>query len=131
MTITDPGNPDTGSFAVAKLLDGSPLDAETGSLGAAVHYERLSVADPAPTYAATLAAERLRQLGGVVAQITVKCVPQPWLQPGDVITVSYNGGTAICQVAGWQMNIGDMSEMTLNLRAWRIRSDATTAAAQT
>ena len=119
--MTDPGNPNTSSFAVARINDGSVFDPDTGMLGAAVYYERLDIADPDPSVAARIADERLRALGGGVFSLTIKCVPQPWLQPGDVIGVEYNGTRAVAQVAGWSMDVG--GDMTVRMRAWRVTSE--------
>lgn len=123
MTVVDPGNPDTGSFAVAQVTDGSPLDPLYGTMGAAVYYERLDQVDPAPGAATSIAQSRLRTLAGAVHTMTLKCVPQPWMQPGDVIGVEYNGTVVYAQVAAWSMDLGDRSEMTVRLRAWRVASD--------
>jgi hypothetical protein len=123
MTITDPGNPNTGSFALARINDGSVLDPDIGMLGAAVYYERVDVVDPDPGMAERIAVERLRTLGGAVVTLTVRCVPQPWLQPGQVIGIEYNGTRSVAQVAGWSMDVGERSEMTVQLRAWRVTSE--------
>ena len=120
MTLVNPGNPNTSSFAIADIRDGSPLDAALGSLGAAVHYERLDVADPAPNSATDIANTRLGQLAGAVHTMTVNVVPQPWLSIGDVVLVVYNGTQAVGQVAGWAWT-GD--DMTVTLRGWRVASD--------
>lgn len=122
MTLVDPGNPNTSSFAIAAIQDGSVFDVDNQMFGVATYYERLDVADPDPGMAARIADNRLRTLGGAVATMTIRCVPQPWLQPGQVIGVEYNGTRVVAQVAGWSMNIGDRSEMTVRLRAWRITS---------
>lgn len=119
--VTDPGNPNTSSFAVAKLADGSVFDPE--HLGPAVYYERLDVPDPDPGMAERIAAQRLAALGGAAATITLKCVPQPWLEPGQIIAIDYNGTRAMAQVAGWSMDVGALSEMTVTLRAWRVTSE--------
>lgn len=123
MTIVNPGNPNTSSFAIADIRDGSPLDATAGTMGAAVHYERLDVPDPDPAHAAAVAAARLAELGGAVHTMTVTVVPQPWLDLGDVLLVAYNGTQAVGQVVGWSMAAGPESEMVVTLRGWRVASD--------
>lgn len=123
MTLVDPGNPDTSSFAVADIRDGSPLDATLGTFGAAVHYERLDMPDPDPRHAAVVAQERLASLGGAVFTAQLRCVPQPWLEPGQVIAVAYNGSRVVAQVVGWSMDAGPGAEMSVVLRAWRVASD--------
>lgn len=121
MTMTDPGNPNTGSFAIARTNDGSVFDPDEGMLGAAVYYERLDVADPDPGMAARIATERLRTLGGGVFTLTLRVVPQPWLEPGVVVGVEYNGTRTVAQVAGWTMDAA--GDMTVTMRAWRVTSE--------
>ena len=123
MTMTDPGNPNTSSFAIARTDDGSVFDPDTGQLGAAVYYERIDVEDPDPGMAQRIAEERLRTLGGGVFTLTLRCIPQPWLEPGQVVGVEYNGTRAVAQVAGWSMDAG--GEMSVTMRAWRVTSDVT------
>lgn len=123
MTMIDPGNPNTSSFAVAAIRDGSVFDPETRAMGAAVYYERLDVQDPDPNMAARIANDRLRALGGAVSTMTIKCVPQPWLTPGDVIAVEYNGTRVVAQVAAWTLDVGSRTEMTVQLRAWRVNAN--------
>lgn len=121
--LTDPGNPNTGSFAVARIEDGGPLDPRAGLLGAAVYFERVEQANPDPGMAAAVAADRLRSLAGAAHTMTIKCVPQPWLEPGDVILVDYQGVRAPAQVVSWQMDAGAMTDMTVTLRGWRVTQD--------
>lgn len=121
--LTDPGNPNTSSFAVVRISDGSPLDPRNGMLGAATYFERIDMADPPAGLAAKIAADRLAALAGGVHTMTIKCVPQPWLEPGDVVLVEYEGTRAPAQVVGWTMDAGTLTDMTVTLRGWRVTTD--------
>lgn len=121
--LVTPANPDTSSYAVARV-NGGPLDPYNGVFGCASVYERREVPDPAPADARRIADDMLRALSGGAHTMTVKCVPQPWLEPGDVILIDYTGTTAAAQVVGWQMDAGDFTEMTVTVRGWRVVTDA-------
>lgn len=122
MTIVNPGNPNTGSFAVERVRDGSPLDPyNPEGVGTATFYERLDVADPDPNHAAGRAAMRLFSLAGGVHTMQLRVVPQPWLEPGETVVVEYNGGRAAGQISAWSWS--DAGEMTVTLRGWRVASD--------
>lgn len=122
MTLINPGNPDTGSFAVRHVSDGSPLDPYAADgIGPATFFERLDVADPDPNHAEGRAAMRLFSLAGGIHTLSLRIVPQPWLEVGDIIVVEYNGGTATGQVQSWTWT--DTGDMSVTLRGWRVASD--------
>lgn len=121
--LVTPGNPDSSSFAVATINDGSPLDAVHSQFGLASVFQAEQVADPAPSAAADIAADRLRAMAGAVHTLTVSCVPQPWLEPGDIVLVDFEGTRVHAQVVGWTMNAGTFTDMVVTVRAWRVVTD--------
>lgn len=121
--LVDPGNPDTSSFAVAAIDDGSPLDALASLFGLASVFEQVQIADPSPSAAADIAADRLRALRGATHTLTIKCVPQPWLEPGDIILIDFQGTKVHAQVVGWSMDAGQFTDMSVTVRAWQVVTD--------
>lgn len=124
------GDPaDTSQTGDAFLLDGSPLDFNTGTLGRATVVDVSSRKDPAAGFAAARAKHLLDTRRGAPRTLSAQTTPQPWLNPSDVVRIEVAGRSEVVRVDSWRLSVdadGQLS-FTVAARGWHAWTQAQAA----